>query len=141
MSKAKMRIIRGVSGSGKSTLAKSFGLFHVEADMFFMQNGQYNWHPSRIAHAHTWCKNQVTTAVENKMDIVVSNTFTQLWEFKDYLEIAEAHGYEVEVIRCTSDFGNVHGVPVEALERMKNRFEDYEGETLYEPQTSNISAE
>jgi predicted kinase len=126
----KMIIVRGLPGSGKSTVAKGFPYLHLEADMFLMNGGEYKWSGGRVSQAHSWCKNSVITAIQNKMDVVISNTFTQKWEFKDYLELAESNGYEVTVFRCTKNYGNTHGVPQEALDRMKERFEDFEGEVL-----------
>jgi energy-coupling factor transporter ATP-binding protein EcfA2 len=36
-------LLRGCSGSGKSTLAKSLGGVHYEADMFFVEDGEYRF--------------------------------------------------------------------------------------------------
>ena len=36
-------LLRGLPGSGKSTLAKSLGGKHIEADMFFMIDGEYQF--------------------------------------------------------------------------------------------------
>jgi predicted kinase len=52
---SKVTIVRGISGSGKSTYAKSLGILHLESDMFFMQNGKYNWSADHIKFAHEWC--------------------------------------------------------------------------------------
>jgi len=130
---SKLIIVRGLPGSGKSTVAKSFGLFHVEADMFFMHDGVYDWDAGRVSKAHRWCADMVRTAMINGSDVAVSNTFTQKWELQNYIEIASQYNYDVRVIRCIADFGNVHSVPAEALAKMKARFEDYEGEEIYVP--------
>jgi len=36
------------------------------------------------------------------------------------------------VVRCTANYGSIHGVPEATIEKMKNRFEYYEGEYSYE---------
>lgn len=126
-------IVRGLPGSGKSTVAKSFGALHVESDMFFMNDYQYKWSGDKVSNAHRWCAYTVRTAMINGSDVVVSNTFTQKWELQNYIELAATYNYNVRVIRCIGDFGNVHSVPAEALARMKARFEDYEGEEIYVP--------
>jgi hypothetical protein len=56
--------------------------------------------------------------------IIVSNTFTQEWEMKPYYDIAEKYGYRVYSLIVENRHGGVneHGVPVEKLEQMKNRF-------------------
>ena len=125
-------IVRGLPGSGKSTKAKSFGCLHVEADMFFIQDSEYKWSGDRVQAAHNWCKEQVQIAMVKRMDVAVSNTFTQLKEFRDYMSMAmRCGGYDIKVIRCMNNFGNIHEVPEESLKRMADRFEDYEGEEIY----------
>lgn len=39
----KLTLIRGLPGSGKTTLAKQLGVLHVEADMYFMRDGRYQF--------------------------------------------------------------------------------------------------
>ena len=124
-------LLRGLPGSGKSTLAKSLGGFHVEADMFFMKDGEYRFDGSKLKDAHEWCQNEVnlamilnhTTGANNK--IVASNTFTHEWEMKAYTDLAESYDYNVFSLIVENRHGGVndHGVPEEALTRMRNRFE------------------
>jgi len=125
-----LTIVRGLPGSGKSTKAKSLGCFHVEADMYHIEDGQYNWQAHHVKRAHAWCRRMVEEAIRMHMDVAVSNTFTQVWEFKEYLDMAERYQYNVKVIRCTADYGNIHNVPQANLDRMRERFEDYKGEIL-----------
>jgi predicted kinase len=122
--------VRGLPGSGKSTYAKKLNCLILEADMYFMQDGLYKWSGRFIHQAHEWCRDMVSLAMMNSMDVVVSNTFTQLKEFAVYLELATKFNYDVEVVRCTGEYGNTHGVPEETIAKMKARFEDYEGEVL-----------
>jgi len=128
----KLTIVRGLPGSGKSTLAKSIGVLHVEADMFHMQDGEYKWKGGRVKYGHQWCYDTVR---HNLMyvDVVVSNTFTQLWEMQKYLDLYDEVDYptfELEVIKCTGDYGTIYPVPQEAIDKMANRWEDYEGEVI-----------
>jgi hypothetical protein len=55
----------------------------------------------------------------------VSNTFTQEWEMKPYFDLAKKYGYKVFTVIVENRHGgkNVHNVPDEALEKMRNRFE------------------
>ena len=57
--------------------------------------------------------------------IVVSNTFTQEWEFRPYFELAEKYGYKTFSIVVENRHGgiNQHGVPEDKIKIMKNRFE------------------
>jgi len=119
-------LLRGLPGSGKSTLAKSLSESHIEADMFFMKDGEYKFDGSKIKDAHNWCQDVVEHWMdENKPKIVVSNTFTQEWEMDNYNKLAERFGYRVYSVIVENRHGGVneHGVPEEKLEQMKNRFE------------------
>jgi predicted kinase len=124
-------VVRGVSGSGKSTLAKSYGILHVESDMYFMRNGIYDWSGEGLQAAHRWCSETVEYAMKFGLDVVVSNTFCRIWEFANYLELAEQYGYDVKVVVCRNNYGNTHGVPDASLEKMKARWEDYPNEYSY----------
>ena len=120
-------LIRGISGAGKSSLAKSLGGKHVEADMYHLdENGNYNWKPVDVKKAHEWCQSIMGGWMsDGEEKIVVSNTFTQEWEMKPYFDLAEKNSYKVFSIIVENRHGgkNVHNVPQETLEKMKNRFE------------------
>ena len=51
-------IIRGLPGAGKSTLAKSLGGINIEADQYFMVDGEYKFDSSKIKLAHNYCQSQ-----------------------------------------------------------------------------------
>ena len=117
-------LLRGAPGSGKSTLARSLkGYKHIEADMYFMIEGEYKFCKDRLKYAHEWCQNQTELAMQARQNIVVSNTFTKHWEMQPYLDMAQLHSYGVTIKHCTGDFENVHGVPAEVVERMKRNYE------------------
>ena len=120
-------LLRGLPGSGKSTLAKLFGeRANVEADRYFMKDGEYKFDASKLKAAHEWCR-EVTEAwmIESNLNICVSNTFTQEWEMEPYFELAKKYGYRVHSIVVENRHGgvNVHGVPQETLTKMRDRFE------------------
>jgi predicted kinase len=128
-------LVRGLPGSGKSTFATHIWNEYAvcEADKFFYdKEGNYNFDPSKIKDAHAWCKNEVETRMIDHQnneqyypEIAVSNTFTQEWEMKDYFDLADKYGYKVVSLIVENRHGgkNVHGVPEDKLEIMKNRFE------------------
>ena len=124
-------LLRGLPGSGKSTLAKSLGGIHIEADMYFIENGEYKFDGSKIKLAHNYCQSQTkawmsTDGTQVNVDkIIVSNTFTQEWEMTPYYEMAEKFGYRVHSLIVENRHGgqNEHGVPEKKLEQMENRFE------------------
>jgi predicted kinase len=118
-------LLRGLPGSGKSTLAKSIGGQHIEADMYFMNDGIYEFDASKLKDAHNWCQNAVKVwMINNTEKIVVSNTFTQEWEMDYYFELAKEHGYIVYslIVENRHDGVNSHNVPTETIEKMRKRF-------------------
>lgn len=138
--------MRGVSGAGKTTEAKKLvkefmetnpeGLYHIcSADKFFINpvSGKYEFDPKKIGSAHVWCKGAAHAALEMGADLViVDNTNTQEWEYAPYREMAERFNYDFETV-VVGDLDenslklyanrNTHGVPLEAIKRMANRFE------------------
>jgi predicted kinase len=117
---------RGCPNAGKSTFAKTLGGIHIEADQYFVDaDGNYNFDGSKIKNAHAWCLDKVKTNMAVGRDkIVVSNTFTQEWEFQPYLELAKEYGYKTFTIIVENRHGNTneHNVPEDKIEQMKNRF-------------------
>jgi predicted kinase len=119
-------LLRGLPGAGKSTLAKSIGGSHLEADMYFMENGTYHFDPAGLKDAHAWCLNSTETAMKRSDDkIIVSNTFTQVWEMENYLKLAQKYEYIVHTLIVENRHGgkNIHDCPEDKIEIMKNRFE------------------
>lgn len=126
----KLTVIRGLPGSGKSTEAKKLNVFHIEADMFQMKNGKYCFDVNYQKRAHKLCHELVDEMLSTLSDVVVSNTFTQLWEMEPYLKTAKYYGAEVEVIRMETKYESIHNVPDEEYEKMRERFEDYKTEHI-----------
>ncbi len=124
-------IVRGLPGSGKSTFAKELvGSDNLvcEADKYFINKttGEYEWDATKIKNAHEWCRSQVETFMKDKTSkFAVSNTFTQEWEMKSYFDLARKYGYTVFTVIVENRHGgkNVHNVPDETLDKMRNRFE------------------
>jgi len=118
-------IVRGLPGSGKSSLAKKVTELVYSADDFFTnKKGEYNFNAKLLGKAHEWCWGKVRDAMFIGVEAVaVANTFTQAWEAEKYYQIAEEYGYSVFVIECQNDFGNVHDVPQESIDAMKERWE------------------
>ena len=120
----KLVLIRGLPGSGKSTMAKNMlGFEHYEADMFFERDGKYIYEPSKIKEAHEWCQRETFRALKNGGDVVVSNTFTRLFEMEPYFEMAKIFGIKPYIMEATGNWPNVHGVPTEVVDKMRQRWE------------------
>jgi len=81
---------------------------------------------TKLREAHNDCQQRCANLMMNSVvRVVVSNTFTQEWEMEPYFEMAKRYGYRVHTIVVENRHGgeNIHGVPEDKLEIMKNRFE------------------
>lgn len=130
-------IVRGIPGSGKSTFALRLvehDFLVCEADKFFVdkETGEYNFDFSKIKDAHKFCQETVETYMKDSLvndqfyrEIAVSNTFTQEWEMEPYIKLAEKYGYMVFTVIVENRHGgkNIHSVPEDKLQIMKDRFE------------------
>jgi hypothetical protein len=95
-------------------------------DYFYDEEGNYNFDGSKLKIAHNWCKVRTEHQMEDGIGmIVVANTFTQEWEMDEYFKLAEQYDYQVHSVIVENRHGGVneHGVPVDKLEQMKNRFQ------------------
>lgn len=125
-------IIRGAPGSGKTTKAKkmktAFGFKHVEADMFFEKDGKYLFEKDKVRLAHKWCQQLTFKFLSEGKDVVVANTFTKLWEIAAYTDFCKQNDIYFEVVELFNDYGNVHNVPEEVVQRMREQFEPFNTE-------------
>ena len=122
-------LIRGIPGSGKSTRAKMMqelnpALVHLEADMFFEASGEYKFDPTLLSTAHDWCYSNTAFNLLSGKNVVVTNTFTKMWEMESYLAIAQRLGCDITIIEMKSEYGSIHGVPEAKLQQMKARWEE-----------------
>jgi len=120
-------IVRGVSGSGKSTLAREMasklGLEHYEADQWFERDGVYNFDPRELQNAHAACLENAMYAMRHLGGCIVSNTFTRLWEMRNYLDFAAELGCQIRIITCRGQYQNTHGLSDKDVEKQRARFQ------------------
>lgn len=130
-------IMQGVPGAGKSTWIKNNlpEACVVSVDHYFLDdNDSYNFDPSELGNAHKACMNNFLEETdyclwsEDEAPIVVDNTNSTLWELYQYVSVASARGFEVEVIRVQAKpedaaVRNVHGVPKEVVFGMAEKLE------------------
>ena len=124
-------LIRGLPGSSKSTYARMLlkeGTVqaHFEADMYFehVTTGEYFFDATKLGLAHAWCYEMTTQALDEGKSVAVANTFTTHREMRDYVDYAKTYGYDLQVIVRTGNYGSIHGVPEEAMEKMRKRWQD-----------------
>ena len=132
--KGELILLRGLPGSGKSTLAKIILQLPSNAepevlsadDFFENQDGIYNFDATKIKEAHNYCQFRCSERMrQQKSRIVVANTFTEEWEMEEYFKMAERYHYRVHTVIVENRHGNknVHGVPEDKLQKMKDRFQ------------------
>lgn len=122
-------LIRGVCGSGKSTFAQTLKQNGVvqyvfEADQYFCQSGEYKFDPTKLHSAHKDCQDSVKLALSLDSSVCVSNTSTTEREVETYAKIAEEYGAKFVsiIVENRHDGTNVHNVPEEKVQQMRNRF-------------------
>ena len=119
-------IIRGIPGSGKTTLAGMFGKAICSADDYFMRNGKYIWKAEKVGKAHAWCQRKCRRFMKAQAErIVIANTSTTEREMKPYYDLAKNFNYRVFsiIVENRMNSKNIHNVPNETIQKMKNRFE------------------
>lgn len=133
----KLILMRGLPGSGKSTeaaqLAKEINATVFTTDEFFMENGEYKFDASLLSKAHAWNYRRTVDAMYADKNVIVDNTNTQAWEMKAYVQKAKELEYDIELVEaskapwawdvkeCANK--NTHKVPLDAIQRMFNRFQ------------------
>jgi len=117
-------LFRGLPGKGKSTEAEKTGYIHIEADQFFMVDGEYCYNPKLIKDAHQWCQSLVKYHLYQGNDVAVSNTFVTNWEMKPYFDMAKLFGANISVTEVNGNFSSIHDVPEFAIKRMKEKWEE-----------------
>ena len=122
-------LLRGIPGGGKSTtaqlLSSMFGIAHIEADYYFIDNeGNYNFNPSELGKAHEYCQNICRVVLSSGSDIIVSNTSTTEKEVQVYKNIAKEYGANFISLIVENRHGgeSIHNVPPEKIQQMKDRF-------------------
>jgi len=123
-------LIRGLPGSGKSTFARELvpDFLVCEADKFFITENGYEFDPSKLSEAHTWCQKTVEAYMQNSETfpkIAVANTFTRDWEMNPYFDLADKYNYTVFSVIVENHHGNgsLHNVSEDTISKMRNRFE------------------
>jgi len=125
-------LMQGASGSGKSTMAETIKAMleavgqevHIcSTDDQFGVGADYKFDPTKIAEFHVKNQKLARHHLEWGASVIVDNTNTQAWEAKPYVLMAEELGLKWFVVRCNGRFNNVHGVPPDKVEQMRNRCE------------------
>jgi predicted kinase len=104
---------------------KAAGFIHVEADQYFITPQH-----ELIPEAHTWCQNQTLFLLKKGYNVVVSNTFCSRWEMRPYFNIVKITDASLWIIKLSTQYKSIHNISEEAMERMRNRWEEYDEHSL-----------
>ena len=118
-------IVRGLAGSGKSTFANLLEGYICTADDYHMKDGKYEWKLENNARAHFECQHKCENLMKLSVyKIVIANTLSTEREMKPYYDMAQKYGYKVfsVIVENRHNGVNVHNVPSEAIQKMKERF-------------------
>jgi predicted kinase len=120
---ATLYLIRGAPGSGKSTLGHRLG-HAISADDYMVDaDGNYAFDPARLTEVHAKCLADARRILTKGADVAVCNVFQRLQHMGPYRKMAQALGAQVFELECLNDFGNVHGVPLATVGRMRAEME------------------
>lgn len=138
----KLIIVRGAPGAGKTTFANRLhslcpaliktgrGIVHWENDMFFMKNGKYEWSRERLPDAIEWCNSHVVQSLMRGATVIVANTFIKQIHMMDLINFADSMGIPQVVFRMTGEHKDIHNVPKDVVEAMRNGIQDYDYEIM-----------
>lgn len=131
---ANIYIMRGLPGAGKSTwVRRNYPQAHVcSADSFFLdEEGVYRFDAALISDAHASCLRgfaEILAAIakdsiSSPEVVIVDNTAIRAWEISPYYNLSQAYGHNARIIhvKCdakTAHSRNIHGVPLERVEKM-----------------------
>lgn len=128
-------LVRGISGSGKTFYVNKYHFYteKFEADDWFIdENHHYSFDSEELNNAHSYCRINTEYAMRQNKQVVVSNTFTRMWELKPYLELALKYNYIVKIVETDTPWRynaeecanrNIHNVPIETIRKQLQRFE------------------
>lgn len=131
----KLYIFRGLPGSGKSTLANTVASLVVEPDMFrYNENHEYEFDSAKNAEVMQKADDLLEYAMRHLgvRCLAIAATHVKVDHIRKFAELGRRHGYDVTVVECYGQFGNVHGVPDAVVAKMRKEFEPLTDEAARE---------
>ena len=124
----KLYVVRGLPGSGKSALARTLAPIVIEPDMFrYDENMEYVFDSdenSDVIRKSNELEEYVMRHLKMRA-VAMTATFTKIAHMEQAISTGKKNGYDVTVVECVGDYGNVHNVPKAVLDAMAERFEKF----------------
>ena len=133
-------LIIGLPGSGKSTLGNQLKDYLNlrkdrrnesltvlrETDEYFVDpySKKYVFEPEKLGEYHALCRLLTEGDLKEGLNVILTNTNITKWERSKYFDIARRTKCIVRIIIMRNNYGNVHGVPQEKINQMKERFQE-----------------
>ena len=126
-----LHIVRGLPGTGKTTFAqKKFGgMLQLENDQYWITpDGKYEYDEKNNPRERCskYVKTMVVTAMQNKVNLVVSRVGMSEKSVRELVELAQTFDYDFKIWLMSSEnrriFKNVHNVPKVAIKLMEDGF-------------------
>lgn len=131
----KLYIFRGLPGSGKSTLANTLASLVVEPDMFrYDENHKYVFDSAENAAVMQKADDLLEYAMRHLgvRCLAIAATHVKVDHLRKFVELGKRHGYDVTVVECYGQYGNIHGVPDAVVAKMRKEFEPLTDEAARE---------
>lgn len=122
----KLYIFRGLPGSGKSTLANTVASLVVEPDMFrYDEDHRYVFDSAENAEVMQKADDLLEYAMRHLgvRCLAIAATHVKVDHIRKFAALGKKHGYDVTVVECYGQYGNVHGVPDAVVAKMRKEFE------------------
>ena len=120
-------LVRGLPGSGKTTFASGYarqGWCHVEADQFMVDDrGNYRFESLRLPEVHRLCFETAAEGLFAGRNVVVANTFIELWEMANYRHLADYLKVALVIHHCRGTYHSSHNVAPTTMATMRRRFQ------------------
>ena len=144
--KKNLFLIRGLPGSGKSTLAdrlvhdlctnpEGHPAVKVEMDQFFGLGAEYSFDWRFLGAAHDECYGRCMRYLRDGYSVAVANNFSTRSEIHRYTRGLARCGLSEQVrctvIKCIGEFRPRHDMSPRVIERLRARWEDVPGETVF----------
>ncbi len=133
----------GLPGSGKSSRAEQLvrdataegktAIIH-STDTYFIIDGVYKFEPARLWECHSRNRRATEQSLKDGIDVVIVDNTNLIREHREvYSKLAEEYGYAVQM-QVVGGFAesdcqvyaarNSHSVPLEAILRMAQRYQE-----------------